>query len=115
MGCQRLAATLAVAGRDNGFPAKARRKIVLAAAEGYRIAMRAFAEQPLLAVWYAHLDIEPALSELRSQMDAKRFKATEKLLAKAHTSDRLSRPSWPSTPGAASRTTRASAWWPSST
>ena len=84
---KRLAASLAVAGRDNGFPAKARRKIVLAAAEGYRSGMRAFAEQPLLAVWYAHLDIEPALSELRSQMDAKRFKATEKLLAKAHTSD----------------------------
>ncbi len=31
---KRLAASLAVAGRDNGFPAKARRKIVLAAAEG---------------------------------------------------------------------------------
>ena len=46
---KRLAASLAVAGRDNGFPAKARRKIVLAAAEGYRTAMRGFAEQPLLA------------------------------------------------------------------
>ena len=84
---KRLAASFAVAGRDNGFAAKARRKIVLAAAEGYRTAMRGFAEQPLLAVWYAHLDIEPALSELRSQMDAKRFKAAGKLLAKAHTSD----------------------------
>ena len=48
--------------------------------------MRAFAEQPLLAAWYAHLDIELALSEFRSQMDAKRLKAIEKLLAKAHTS-----------------------------
>ena len=84
---KRLAASFAVAGRDNGFPAKARRKIVLAAGEGYRTAMRAFAGQPLLAVWYAHLDIEPALGEFRSQMNAKRFKATEKLLAKAHTSD----------------------------
>ena len=37
---KRLAASLAVAGRDNGFPAKARRKIALAAAEGYRTAMR---------------------------------------------------------------------------
>ena len=84
---KRLAASFAVAGRDNGFPAKARRKIALAAAEGYRTAMCAFAGQPLLAVWYAHLDIEPALGEFRSQMKAKRFKATEKLLAKAHTSD----------------------------
>ena len=40
---KRLAASLAVAGRDNGFPAKARRKIVLAGAESYRTAMRAFA------------------------------------------------------------------------
>ena len=45
---KRLAASLAVAGRDNGFPAKARRKIVLAAAEGYRTAMRGFAGQPFL-------------------------------------------------------------------
>ncbi len=84
---KRLAASFAVAGRDNGFPAKARRTIVLAAAEGYRTAMRAFAAQPLLTAWYAHLDIEPALGEFRSQMKAKRFKAAEKLLAKAHTSD----------------------------
>ncbi len=37
---KRLAASFSVAGRDNGFPAKDRRKIVLAAAEGYRTAMR---------------------------------------------------------------------------
>jgi uncharacterized protein (DUF2252 family) len=86
---KRLAASLAVAGRDNGFPAKARRKIALAAAESYRTAMRAFAQQPLLEVWYAHLDIEPALSQFRAQMDTKRYKLAEKLLAKAHTSDSM--------------------------
>ena len=84
---KRLAASLAAAGRDNGFPAKACRKIVLAAAEGYRTAMRGFAEQPFLDVWYAHLDIEQAIGKFRSQMKAKRFKAAEKLLAKAHTRD----------------------------
>ena len=84
---KRLAASLAVAGRDNGFPAKARRKIALAAGEGYRTAMRAFAEQPFLDVWYAHLDIEPALREFRSQVKAKRLKAAEAMLAKAHTAD----------------------------
>ena len=86
---KRLAASLAVAGRDNGFPAKARRKIAVAAGEGYRTAMRAFAEQPLLDVWYAHLDIEPALAQFRSQLKAKRYKLAEKLLAKAHTSDSM--------------------------
>ena len=84
---KRLAASLAVAGRDNGFPAKARRKIALAAAEGYRTAMRAFAEQPFLDVWYAHLDIEQAIGELQAQVKAKRFKAAKGLLAKAHTRD----------------------------
>jgi len=84
---KRLAASLAVAGRDNGFTAKARRKVVLAAAGGYRTAMLAFAGQPLLEVWYAHVDIEQAIGEFRSQLKAKRFKAGQKLLAKAHTAD----------------------------
>jgi uncharacterized protein (DUF2252 family) len=84
---KRLAASLAVAGRDNGFAAKARRKIVLAAAESYRTAIRGFAQQPFLEVWYAHLDIEQAIGELQAQVKAKRFKAAEGLLAKAHTRD----------------------------
>ncbi|MFG1626733.1 DUF2252 domain-containing protein [Kribbella sp. NPDC049227] len=84
---KRLAASLAVAGRDNGFRGKHRRKIVLAAAKAYRKAMRGFAEQTFLEVWYAHLDIEEAIWQFRSQLKAKRFKATEEMLAKAHTRD----------------------------
>jgi uncharacterized protein (DUF2252 family) len=84
---KRLAASLAVAGRASGFPAKARRKIAMAAAEGYRTAMQGFAGQPFLDVWYAHLDIEPAMAEFRSQVKAKRLKGFEQLLAKAHTAD----------------------------
>jgi uncharacterized protein (DUF2252 family) len=84
---KRLAASFAVAGRDSGFAARARRKIVLAAAEGYRTAMRGFAQQPFLDVWYAHLDVEPALAQFRSQVKAARFKAAQALLAKAHTKD----------------------------
>ena len=81
-----------MAGRDNGFPAKARRKVVLAAAEGYRTAMGEFAGKPLMTVWYAHMDIEEAIGAFRSQVKAKRFKATEKLLAKAHTRDSTQAP-----------------------
>ena len=84
---KRMAASFAVAGRDSGFPTKARRKIALAAAEGYRTAMRGFADQPLLQVWYAHLDIEQAIGQFRSQIKAKKYKETEKMLAKAHTRD----------------------------
>lgn len=84
---KRLAASLAVAGQDNGFPAKGRRSIVNAAAEAYRTAMRQFAEQPFLAVWYAHLDIEKTIAEFRSQMKSKRYKVAQGLMAKARTRD----------------------------
>ena len=86
---KRLAASLTVAGRDNGFPAKACRKITLAAGEGYRTAMRAFAGQTFLDVWYTHVDIEAVIAELKSQVKAKRFKEAQRLLAKAHTADSM--------------------------
>ena len=84
---KRLAASFAVAGRDNGFAGKARRKIALAAAESYRTAMRGFAGQPFLDVWYAHMNIEEAIGEFRSEVKAKRLGEFEKLMAKAHTRD----------------------------
>ena len=84
---KRLAASVAVAGRDNGFGRKHRRKSVLAAAKAYRKAMRGFAKQTFLEVWYAHLDIEEAIEQFRSQMKPRGYKATEKMLAKAHTRD----------------------------
>jgi uncharacterized protein (DUF2252 family) len=86
---KRLAASLAVAGRNNGFGAKDRRKIVLAGAEAYRTAMREFAGQPFLAVWYARLDVDDAIAQFQSQMRKKRVKATQKMVAKAHTEDSM--------------------------
>src|SRR5215472_4527072 len=86
---KRLAASLVVAGRDNGFPRKASRRTVLAGVKAYRTAMRAFAKRPFLDVWYAHVDVGPALADFRSQLKAKRFKATEKMLAKARTRDSM--------------------------
>src|SRR5690348_7978621 len=65
---KRLAASLAVAGRDNGFGGKDRRKIVLAGVERYRKAMQEFSEQPFLEVWYARLDVDETISEFQSQM-----------------------------------------------
>jgi hypothetical protein len=124
---KRLAASLAVAGRDNGFSAKDRRQVVLAAAEAYRTAMREFAGQHFLDVWYAHLPIEETIGQFKAQVKAKRYKTAEKMLAKAHTRDsigssrcccrprRPSRPCWPPTAGAASTATRASGSWPGST
>ena len=76
-------------GATTGSATKDRRKIVLAAAEAYRTAMREFAQQPLMEVWYAHMDIEQAIGEFRSQIRAKRLKAGEAMLAKAHTRDSM--------------------------
>ena len=49
--------------------------------------MREFADQPFLAVWYAHLDVDDAIAQFQSQLKKKRVKATEKMVAKAHTHD----------------------------
>jgi uncharacterized protein (DUF2252 family) len=86
---KRLVASLAVAGRENGFGAKDRRKIEVAAAESYRTAMREFAGQHFLDVWYAHLNVDDAISEFRSQLKSRGVKLTEKLVAKAHTKDSM--------------------------
>jgi uncharacterized protein (DUF2252 family) len=69
---KRLAASLVVAGRDNGFTAKQSRKITLAAVETYRTAMRGFATQTILDVWYAHLNIEDAVATYRSTLTARK-------------------------------------------
>jgi uncharacterized protein (DUF2252 family) len=93
---KRLAASLVVAGRDNGFTAKQSRRSTLAAVEAYRTAMRGFAAQPILDVWYAHLNLGEAIAEYRSTLSARKLKAhkadmkaIDKLLAKAHTRDSL--------------------------
>jgi uncharacterized protein (DUF2252 family) len=93
---KRLAASLVVAARDNGFNSKKRRKVALAAVGSYRTAMRSFAAQPILSVWYAHLNIEDVLQQFRSTLKARqlkrnkaRLKAAEGLLATARTRDAL--------------------------
>jgi uncharacterized protein (DUF2252 family) len=58
--------------------------------------MRGFAGQSILDVWYAHLNIEEAIADYRATLSAGKrkaqkadIKATDKLLAKAHTRDSL--------------------------
>jgi uncharacterized protein (DUF2252 family) len=86
---KRLAASLEIAGRQNGYVAKDIRLVVLAAMGEYRKAMAAFATKTNLDVWYARAAVEALLQELRGTMDPARVKATEKVLAKAKTKDHL--------------------------
>ena len=84
---KRLVASLAVAGRDRGFITAVRRRILLACAREYRTAMTRFAGMSNMAVWYAHLDVEALLDQLRPQLEARRVKNVESTLAKARTRD----------------------------
>ena len=66
-----------VAGRDNGFTKKQYRRATLAAVESYRTAMRGFAAQPILAIWYAHLNIEQAVAEYKSTPDCSKVERAQ--------------------------------------
>ena len=54
---KRLAASIAIAGRELGLPPAARRETVEAAVGSYRAAMRRFAAMRNLELWYARLDV----------------------------------------------------------
>lgn len=86
---KRLVASLAVAGRDNGFSSKQRRKIELAAGAGYRELMTEFAGQGNLAIWYSHLDMADVMVQIGTQLDAKRKARAQAALDKAHSRDSL--------------------------
>ena len=58
---KRLAASFAIAGRDNGYPVKERKKVVLSVVGGYRSAMRQFAAMTNLDVWYSRFDADALL------------------------------------------------------
>jgi uncharacterized protein (DUF2252 family) len=61
---KRLAASLAIAGRDRGFSDKERADVVLEAAAAYRTEMAKLATMRDLDVWYARMDIEKVLGEI---------------------------------------------------
>jgi uncharacterized protein (DUF2252 family) len=86
---KRLAASLEVASRENQFPAKQRREIVMAAASQYRQAMRNFAGMTSLEVWYAHADIDQLRAQFDTQLRARQKKVLDKGLAKARTRDSM--------------------------
>ena len=86
---KRLAASLEIAGRALEFTPKVRRGIVTATVGAYREAMREFAGMRNLDVWYARLDIDPMLSQIRAQADRAVRKRLDKAEAKARGKDRL--------------------------
>jgi uncharacterized protein (DUF2252 family) len=87
---KRLAVSMLIAARDDGFAVKEQDRIVLDTVAQYRNAMRNFAGMENLAVWYARMEIEDLLQEYAPQFRSRQVKRTEKTLAKARTRDSMS-------------------------
>ena len=86
---KRLAASMEVAARSNGFSGKQRRKIVAATVASYRQAMRNFAGMTHLDIWYAHADIDQLRAQFDTRLDARQRKLVTKSAAKARTRDSM--------------------------
>jgi uncharacterized protein (DUF2252 family) len=104
---KRLAASVVVAGRERGFSAAHRRRVVLDTVASYRTAMRDFAGMGALAVWYALLDSEALFARYRAELDRREAKRTSAILAKARTRDNLQAFAKPTTRSTASRASSA--------
>jgi uncharacterized protein (DUF2252 family) len=86
---KRLATSLEIAARSNGYPGKSRRDIVLAAVAAYRNAMRSFAGMSALDVWYQYADIDRIQTLTDASLKARQKKVLARSVAKAHTRDNL--------------------------
>jgi uncharacterized protein (DUF2252 family) len=87
---KRLAVSMLIAARENGYRVKDQEGVVLDTVGQYRTAIREFAGMENLAVWYARLEIESMLAERAAQFKPAAVKRTEKTLAKARTRDSMS-------------------------
>ena len=86
---KRLAASIAVGGRDRGFSAAARRRIVEAAVEEYREAMRQLAAERNLDAWYTRLDVAGIAERWSAGVSKRQRQAFERNVAKARTKDSM--------------------------
>jgi uncharacterized protein (DUF2252 family) len=83
---KRLMASLAIAGRGNGFSRDERGQVVRAAARAYRERIRELAAMRELDVWYAETDVNEALE---ASVDTKYARAIRRTAAKARSRDSL--------------------------
>ena len=75
---KRLAVSFEVAGRENGYSRKARRRIVRETVAAYREAMRQFAGMRALDVWYSRVEVDELMAQLRGQLKKGMAKRAEK-------------------------------------
>ncbi|MFD6496446.1 DUF2252 domain-containing protein [Streptomyces sp. NPDC060188] len=86
---KRLAASMVIAGRENGFTDAERGAVVEATVRSYRTQMRRFAGMSNLAVWYTRGDPEQLRAVVTGRLHKRGRKYVAKTLAKARTRDNL--------------------------
>ncbi|SOD72018.1 uncharacterized protein SAMN05892883_1466 [Jatrophihabitans sp. GAS493] len=86
---KRLAASLAVAGREIGLSEQQRRRVTTGSVAAYRNAMRDFAQMRHTEVWNQRLDADDVLRRLASDGGAKRVTNFSRVMAKARSRDNL--------------------------
>jgi uncharacterized protein (DUF2252 family) len=84
---KRLAASVAIAGRENGFKPKPREAMIRQMAREYRQAIRQFATMKTLDVWYARANVSDLEELLRSQGSRRQVKRFDKAVAKGRRKD----------------------------
>ena len=84
---KRLAASVAVAGRENGFAPKRREAMVRRAVGEYREAMHGFAGMKTLDVWYARASVSDLEELLRSQATRSELRRFDRTVAKGTRKD----------------------------
>jgi uncharacterized protein (DUF2252 family) len=86
---KRLAASVAVAGRDRGFADSGRVAAVRSTASAYREAMWRFAAMRTIDVWYDRVDVEEQSERWAERPDSARRKKLDQTVAKAREKDNL--------------------------
>ncbi|MFJ6785641.1 DUF2252 domain-containing protein [Streptomyces yangpuensis] len=86
---KRLAASLEIAARENGFTPKQRAKIQRTAVRGYQRAMAGFAGMRQIDIWYARADVDDIPGLLTGRLDKNARKNLGRTVAKAHTRDSM--------------------------
>jgi uncharacterized protein (DUF2252 family) len=86
---KRLAASIAIGGRDRGFKPGERRRAVLRSVAAYREAMAEFAAMREIEVWYSRQDVTEILRALENEMSGAERSRLAKNVAKAQDRDSL--------------------------
>jgi len=82
---KRLAASVAIAARANGFSDTERDGVLRPVAAAYRNAMTSFAAMRDLDVWYSRLQIQDGLPQVRKSLDKRNARIAASIVDKART------------------------------